>query len=128
MLYSELKSLFESCRDKSKGKPIGNNTYVVKTDRGFGIMYHATVIFDVNKRNRAVLNNGGWESVTTKARLNEYLPSGYYISQSKHVWYLLIDGKKEKYQNGFAVNLVPKKMMEPMEPMEPMVPLGIKAA
>ena len=111
MLYMELKTLFQSAKDQSKGKPIAGNTRIVKTERGFGIMFHSTVIFNVSKSNRAILNNGGWESVTTKKRLNEYLPTGYYIFQKKGDWFLKKpDGTKQPYQNGYMINLKPKEI------------------
>jgi hypothetical protein len=51
------------------------------------IRLHLTDILTFNPDGSVVANSGGWKTVTTKARLNDYLPSGYGISQSKGVWY-----------------------------------------
>lgn len=34
------------------------------------------------------INDAGWQTVTTKSRLNSLLPSGSYIHQKNHIWYL----------------------------------------
>jgi hypothetical protein len=35
-----------------------------------------------------VLHSGGWKTVTTKDRMNQCLPAGYGISQTKGLWYV----------------------------------------
>lgn len=34
------------------------------------------------------IDNGGWWTHTTKEKINEFLPSGWYLSQSNYFWYL----------------------------------------
>jgi hypothetical protein len=34
------------------------------------------------------LNSGGWQTVTTKARINDHLPQGWHLWQEHSVWYL----------------------------------------
>ncbi len=109
MLYNNLKELFFEAKNKEKGQPIANNTYVVKTNRGYGVLYHQTVIIDVSKNNKAILDNGGWFSVTTKQRLNEYLPAGYNLTQKKGAWFIETpNNKKQEYRNGMKIDLILK--------------------
>ena len=35
-----------------------------------------------------VVNSGGWQTVTTKERINRYLPEGWRLHQKDFVWYL----------------------------------------
>jgi hypothetical protein len=46
---------------------------------------HSTDIITFRKDGTIVANTGGWQTVTTKARLNEYLPVGIY--QRGGLWY-----------------------------------------
>ena len=39
-----------------------------------------------------VLDSGGWQTVTTKARYNEYLPSPWAVYQEKRIWYVCHGG------------------------------------
>lgn len=96
--YNKAKELYESARNKDAGKPYGNNTRIVKTEQGYGVKYHATVVVNV-LTDRWVLNTGGWQTVTTKQRINENAP--VYINQEKHIWY--IDGITP-YQDGIEVD------------------------
>ena len=70
------------CEEKRK---IGNNTYLERRGRDIAIRLHQTDIIRMNDEGEFIVNTGGWHSVTTKARLNEYLPIGIY--QKKGTWY-----------------------------------------
>lgn len=80
-------------------------TYEVQYDAGYAIRYHDTdVIYFAGVSSgtdcrEIVLDNWGWFSKTTKERINEYLPRGYYISQSKWIWYLV---KRDEQYNEVA--------------------------
>jgi hypothetical protein len=88
MNYAELKSFFEGGRGRSKtiGRPIANNTRVVKTDRGYGIKLYNTVVVDVCPNNTYRLDSGDWRSVTTKERINRFAPIN--LGQHNFVWYV----------------------------------------
>lgn len=68
-------------------KKIANNTYLVRRNDGaVAIRLHATDILTFRPDGTVVLRTNGWRSVTTKARLNDYLPC-YAICQIKGVWF-----------------------------------------
>lgn len=84
---------FTQAREKlgnRESKKVANNTYLLKLQDAAGNFYiglklHDTVIIEYHD-DRTVVNVGRWQTVTTKARLNDYLPAGG-IFQKAHVWY-----------------------------------------
>tara|TARA_R110002012_G_scaffold9443_1_gene43436 strand:+ start:1699 stop:2118 length:420 start_codon:yes stop_codon:yes gene_type:complete len=93
MKWYEAERLMETARDKTKGKPIGNNTRLHFYDAGVGhensydIRLHGNIIMHIY-RDRIVPLDGGWRTVTTKARLNEHLPQGFYVFQKNWEWFI----------------------------------------
>lgn len=82
--YSDADQLLQGRNHQSR--KIGNNTYLVRyTDWGnIAVRLHATDIVTYYPDGRIVLNTGGWKTVTTKSRINEFSP--LQISQAKGVW------------------------------------------
>src|SRR3990167_4788568 len=78
--------LFQKTGHKT-AKKIGNNTYQVETDNGYAIRLHDTNIL-IFESDHVTLNSGGWQTSTTKSRMNQYLPSGVSISQKNYEWFV----------------------------------------
>jgi len=79
--YESLKSL--SLTSKRK---LANNTYlVIRDDGGLAVKLHDTEVV-IHYPTKIVLDSGGWQTVTTKARINEF--SRVNLTQSKGVWYV----------------------------------------
>ena len=79
-----------------ESRKVGNNTYLQRLDANrIALLLHRTDIL-IFTREHVTLNTGGWQTVTTKARMNDYLPAGVRIFQEAHVWYLQTGG----YENG----------------------------
>lgn len=57
------------------------------TPQGFKIKYHDTVVYE-ERDNKIFLDNWGWQTNTTKKRINQFLPKGYYVNQRNYQWYL----------------------------------------
>lgn len=93
MNWNAAEKLMTTARDKTKGKPIGNNTRLYFCDAGAGhesfynIRLHGNIIMRIY-RDRVVPLDGGWRTVTTKARLNEHLPRGFRVFQKNWEWYI----------------------------------------
>lgn len=72
-------------------RKVGNNTYLVRNSGVPGdsihLKLHDTYIITWYADGRIVLNTGGWFTVTTKARINQFV-SGYRITQDRGVWYI----------------------------------------
>ena len=75
---------------------IGNNTYLIGNgtdDAPFTIRLHATDIVQVSA-DTIRFDTGGWQTVTTKERMNRAMPNGYSLIQRNYQWYV-------RYPNGF---------------------------
>lgn len=82
------------------GRKIANNTYAERRGEAIAIRLHSTDILTFDKDGSIVANTGGWKTVTTKARLNEYLPNGYRISQDRGIWYWYGSGACAMFNDG----------------------------
>lgn len=81
------KGIMASVESTDGGKIIDSNT--IEYNRADGskvIRFHLTDIIVFNPDGSVTLNSGGWQTVTTKDRLNKY--SGFGIFQDKGVWYV----------------------------------------
>lgn len=96
MLHTEAATLFATARNKWNGKPIGNNTRLHRLimedangvqEEEYSICLHHTNVVIVHADGTYTLNSGGWQTVTTKARMNEHSPA--HVFQRKGKWYLM---------------------------------------
>ena len=73
--------------DLMSSKKVGNNTFeVVYKDGTRAIRLHKTNVVTFGT-DRYTLNTGGWETYTTKDRINKYIPTGY-VYQERKEWYV----------------------------------------
>ena len=84
MNHQEAKDLFSTARNKEAGKPIANNTRLFKRPNGYAIRLHNTDVVTIHPDDTYTLCTGGWETVTTKQRINEYSPAQVY--SDRKVW------------------------------------------
>jgi len=95
MNFQEARNIFENSRKRK----IDNNTYLTKTEEGYGLRLHNTVVVEFLK-DRVRLNTGGWRTITTKDRMN--FGSPLRVFQKKNLWYL---GTEENpYFDGIEVS------------------------
>lgn len=99
--YSEALAVLGMRRERK----IAHNTYLVKLGDGtVGVRLHNTYVVTFHAQGHTVLDSGGWGTVTTKERMNRYLPPGYRISAIKHVWHLYLKGEQVcEYDDGLIV-------------------------
>lgn len=57
---------------------------------GIAVVLHRTAIVIHWEDGMVTLNSGGWQTVTTKARMNASLPQGIGVCQRDHRWYVVI--------------------------------------
>jgi hypothetical protein len=91
MNYLIAQDIFKSAKNRSKGKPIANNTRIVETENGYGIKLHDTIVVDISPK-YWTLYTGGWYTSTTKARINTYLPEKCSVYQENSQWYVTSNG------------------------------------
>ncbi len=64
-------------------------TYVTRKGPDLiALTYQTTEVIIAREDGRVILDSGGWKTVTTKARINEYGPCGYSLGQHKGIWTL----------------------------------------
>lgn len=85
MRYENAVTLLASGRNGSR--VIGNNTRLHRIDaETIAVKLHNTDIVLIHSSGRYTLDAGGWHTVTTKARMNEFSPAK--IGQTKGIWYV----------------------------------------
>ena len=77
-------------RDRRK---VANNTYLIRRDEEIGLILHDTEIITWDWSGSVRYNTGGWNTVTTKNRLNRFGP--YPVWQKQGVWFT-VDNKGRK--------------------------------
>jgi len=100
---AEWQRFIASGRNKHD-RPCANNTKAMLcANDGVGIKLHNTVILLFFRDDSVVLDSGGWQTVTTKERMNRYLPSGYSIYQEQSIWYLSHSDGRVAFADGMRI-------------------------
>ena len=78
----------EACAlSQTRKRKLANNTYLNCNEDGtFGVRLHTTEIVTYQENGDITLNSGGWRTVTTKARINDFVD--WYLYQDAGVWYV----------------------------------------
>lgn len=71
----------------ANSRKLANNTYVERRGSDIAIRLHSTDILTFKPDGAVAVTSGGWQTPTTKDRLNAYLPAGFSIHQKKGLWY-----------------------------------------
>ena len=108
MKYEEARRLMKTARNPMKGKPIGNNTRLHFTDPGVGYESYYSVRLHGNEilriySDRFVPSDAGWRTVTTKARLNDFMTIGT-VHQRNWDWYLTIGDTEYDWDDVYFVS------------------------
>lgn len=93
--YNYLNDVMQTARREAAGKPLQNNTRLFR--RGpdvLAVRLHATDVVTVWEDSRVALDSGGWQTMTTKDRMNGYAP--VRISSVKGTWYVSHDLKRQQ--------------------------------
>lgn len=89
---------------KRDSKKVDHNTYLQTREGGkIALRLHATDIVTYNPDGSMTLATGGWQTVTTKDRLNNALRPFAYISQSRGVWSIDVRGETYRFQSGMTI-------------------------
>lgn len=97
MNYKEAREILDTKRGDKNSKKVANNTYLKRYEDGtIAIRLHKTDIIQYKPNGSIHLHTGGWKTVTTKARMNDFLPRQYGIMQEKGVWYVHLTSEFNK--------------------------------
>jgi hypothetical protein len=101
------ESLYQKYESKLNGREsrkVGNNTYLKMLDRGcIGVLFHNTYVVKVWDDGRVQYNTGGWETVTTKARINQYGRDDARVWPDRGTWKVYIGEVKVPFENGMIL-------------------------
>ena len=87
-------------------KKIANNTYeLIKTTGERVIRLHNTDILRFTSDNRVILNTGGYDTMLTRARLNDFTPNNIRIYRNKGISYILKDNEKIEFLDNIEISL-----------------------
>ena len=73
------------------------------------VVYHNTEVVKVKDSRYAVLNNGGWYTVTSKTRMNQASREyhlGFAVYQENFNWYVKTDKDLAPYYNGIVIDTI----------------------
>jgi hypothetical protein len=109
--YQELLEM-----SRTRKRKLANNTYLVVNDDGsFGVRLHSTQVLVFHPDGRVVLNSGGWQTPTTKERMNTFGLQGIYhpergewvgrvsVWQQSRRWYVTTPTGTFEYADGLTV-------------------------
>jgi len=98
LTFAQCEELVKRGRDGTK--KLDNNTYLERIDDNtFGVKLHSTFVVEINRDGTYKLESGGWQTPTTKARINDYSPARIY--QAKGIWYL---SNNQTFEDGCIIN------------------------
>lgn len=102
MTHTEAVRMVRGKRNADRRK-VGNNTYAeILHDGSVGIMLHSTYVVKIHEDGTFTLNSGGWQTLTTKDRINQYSPKRVY--QKDFTWYVRMNGKDYPFIDGMVVS------------------------
>ncbi len=110
--YGNLPGSFAACAaylGKKQERRIGGvraTTIARMSDGSIGVVYHRTAVVTFFADNTAKIDSGGFETVTTKQRINDSLRDrGVSVYQKAGAWYLTSAGREPvPFYNGAIVS------------------------
>lgn len=91
--------------DKTSRK-IGNNTVLHRTPGALNVKLHSTDVVTLHRGGTVTIRAEGYHSVTTKERINQFLPGPFRVSQDRFAWYLRNwkTGERWEFIDGMSVD------------------------
>ena len=101
MTHAEAVKMVKDISYRTRRK-VGNNTYAeILHDGSVGITLHSTIVVRIHEDGTYTLSNGGWQTATTKDRINQYSP--YKVYQRNHTWYVHKGEKVFPFYSGMVI-------------------------
>ena len=86
-------------------KLISKSCRVINYINGYKtIRLYATDILQF-KKDKIILNSGGYKTTTTKARINQFLPCNIRVCQKNYTWYIDNNGKTLEFIDGIEITI-----------------------
>lgn len=104
--YNHLKNFrsADSALGGSNSKTIGNNTKLVRRNPStIVVKLHGHVVVKYKSTGDTFVSSAGYESKTTKDRINRYTPSAFNVRQRDGVWYANTPDGEVRFQDEMRV-------------------------
>lgn len=98
--YNGFADFLAKGRNK-ENRTLANNTRVRKEGDNIVITLHNTDIITYYPNGDIRLNSGGWKTLTTKERLNDFSP--FRVWQAKGLWTVCVDGKSFPFSDNMLL-------------------------
>jgi len=100
------RTAFEQAEAFMRGRQsrvIGSNTRLVRdTNDTISVYHHRTPIVSYEDNGEIVVDTGGYHSMSTKVRVNEFSP--LHVWQKDHQWYYSLgDEETGEFEDGLAI-------------------------
>ncbi len=94
--YNQMDSVL---RNRARRK-VANNTYLNRRDdKTIAVTLHSTDVVTAHEDGTLTLNSGGWRTITTKDRINAWLPRGYILCQHDGGWFIRTPQETYEYED-----------------------------
>jgi hypothetical protein len=108
MHHKQIPTTYDEARETLKGREsrtIANNTTLADLGDCIGLRLHSTYVVRFYADGRISLHTGGWQTVTTKDRLNKVIRAhGWNLYAERRVWYVAHrDGRRFEFEDGFTI-------------------------
>ena len=83
-----------------------HKTNIVQLEGLTSVVYHSTAVVQFNNE-KIILNSGGWETATTKTRMNQASSQynlGFEVYQVNYTWYVEYEGETIPFADGMILN------------------------
>jgi hypothetical protein len=98
--------LLDFAKTRRARKLAHNTTLLVNLEEVYdiGIQYHNTEIVTYYENGSVRLNSGGWQTSTTKARFNAFLPRKISVWQNLGAWYVTTPNGDFEFEDGMVIS------------------------
>ena len=93
--YADAVALFSYGKAKNNQIKLSNNTYLMKDDDKYYVIFHGSKIITYLPNGDMILDHCGYKTKTTKDRFNFHMPKNFKLFQAKSLWYIVRNGKED---------------------------------
>ena len=128
--YIEMKRYLSKGRNKdNRPAPEGaKNTRIIRLDEhSIGLKLHDTVIVIYSDNGTIQLNTDGWQTVTTRERMNRW-QNKFSIHQTQFIWYITYQNETYLFEDNMYLTYDNKVLSSDLKPIKPYDKQAIKKA
>ena len=90
-------------------RKIANNTYLELDTGSVGIRLHRTTVVRHHEDGSITIQTGGWDTVTTRQRINQHLPAPYRVYHERNQLRLKLAWNQWEHWTGLPYTFTPEQ-------------------